>query len=93
VEIKNTGKTRGDEVVQAYIQYPEGNKLPLKELRDFKRVNLSENKSEVVLMKIPVADLRKMDISKGKMELPKGKYNLFLGGSSEDRRLIIGFEI
>ena len=40
LEIKNTGKMDGDEVVQAYIQYPEGKKLPLKELRDFKRINL-----------------------------------------------------
>ncbi|MGA9406139.1 MAG: glycoside hydrolase family 3 C-terminal domain-containing protein [Bacteroidota bacterium] len=88
VEIKNIGKAGGDEVVQAYIQYPEGNKLPLKELRDFRRVNLSENQSEVVLMKIPVADLRKMDMSKREMGLFKGKYNLFVGGSSEDQRLI-----
>ena len=60
VEIKNIGKAGGDEVVQAYIQYPEGNKLPLKELRDFKRVNLSENQSEILLMKIPVADLKRL---------------------------------
>ncbi|MFZ1082980.1 MAG: glycoside hydrolase family 3 C-terminal domain-containing protein [Candidatus Kryptoniota bacterium] len=93
VEIKNTGKMDGDEVVQAYIQYPEGNKLPLKELRDFKRINLSENQSQIVLMKIPVAELRKFDVSSGEMGLFKGKYNLFVGGSSEDRRLITEFEI
>jgi beta-glucosidase len=93
VEIKNSGKMKGDEVIQAYIQYPEGEKLPLKELRDFKRVNLSENQSQIVLMKIPVSDLVKMSMSNGEKELHKGKYNLFVGGSSDDKRLITEFEI
>jgi beta-glucosidase len=93
MEIKNTGKLDGDEVVQAYIQYPEGKKLPLQELRDFKRINLSANQSQIVIMRIPVADLRKMNMSNEKMELVKGEYNLFIGGNSEDQRLITGFKI
>jgi beta-glucosidase len=93
VEIKNTGKMDGGEVVQAYIQYPQGKKLPLKELRDFKRINLAQNQSQTILMKIPVADLSKINMSNGKMEVIKGKYSLFIGGSSEDKRLTTGFNI
>jgi|GEM_PF-184594 beta-glucosidase len=93
VKIKNTGKMDGDEVVQAYIQYPEDKKLPMKELRDFKRVSLSLDQSQIILMKIPVSDLRKINMNSAKMEIIKGEYNLFVGSNSEDKRLITGFKI
>ena len=40
LKVKNTGKMDGDEVVQAYIEYPQIDRMPLKELKGFKRVSV-----------------------------------------------------
>jgi len=36
VEVKNTGKFNSYEVIQAYIEYPDIERMPLKELKAFK---------------------------------------------------------
>ena len=46
VTVRNTGKSNGDEVSQVYIQYPSGNRFPLSELKQFKRVTLLRNKEQ-----------------------------------------------
>ena len=36
LKVKNTGKADGDEVVQAYVEYPKIDRMPIKELKSFK---------------------------------------------------------
>jgi len=43
VEVTNTGKRAGDEVVQLYVQYPDA-----KRLRGFERINLKPNEMRTV---------------------------------------------
>ena len=43
VDVKNTGKMDGDEVVQAYIEYPKLERMPVKELKSFKRISLAKD--------------------------------------------------
>ncbi len=40
IKVKNTGSMDGDEVVQVYVEYPPVDRMPLKELKAFKRVHV-----------------------------------------------------
>jgi len=93
VNVKNVGKIDGDEVVQAYIEYPNIERMPLKELKGFKRVNVSTGSPQTVTIKIPIADLQKWDMKKHEWHLYAGEYKLVLGSSSADEKLKYSFNI
>ncbi|QEM09806.1 glycoside hydrolase family 3 protein [Mucilaginibacter rubeus] len=93
VNIKNTGKFNGDEVVQAYIKYPNIDRMPVKELKSFKRISLEQDKEGTVTLKIPVQDLQKWDLATHKWKLYPGSYKLVLGSSSADEKLVADFKV
>ena len=93
VNIKNTGNSVGDEVVQVYVQYPKEIRFPQKELKQFKRIYVGKNNLKTVTFKIPVKDLQKWDMKQDNMRLFPGVYHLFIGGNSEDQRLKVKFNI
>jgi len=93
LQVKNTGKMDGDEVVQAYIEYPKIDRMPIKELKCFKRVSVAQGGQKIVTLKIPVSDLQKWDLQKHGWKLYRGDYNLVLGGSSQDEKLKYSFAI
>ena len=83
----------GDEVVQAYIRYPALERMPVKELKGFKRVSVPRGGSQSVTMKIPVSDLQKWDIKTHRWKTYPGQYKLVLGSSSADNKLDFSFNI
>jgi beta-glucosidase len=91
--IKNTGNTNGDEVVQAYIQYPKLNRMPLKELKGFKRVTVSKGGEQIIAIKIPVKELQKWDLANHKWKVYSGNYKLILGSNSQEEKLNLAFNI
>ncbi|QTE40414.2 glycoside hydrolase family 3 N-terminal domain-containing protein [Mucilaginibacter gossypii] len=93
VNVKNAGKFNGDEVVQAYIKYPNIDRMPVKELKSFKRISLEQDKEGTVTLKIPVQDLQKWDLSTHKWKLYSGNYKLVLGSNSADEKLVADFKI
>lgn len=93
VNVKNTGKMDGDEVVQVFIRYPKGKGLPNNEMRQFKRIHLIRSDKQTLAFKIPVADLRKWDKSLNGMNVFKGEYQISVGGSSDDQRLVATLNI
>jgi beta-glucosidase len=93
VSIKNTGKMNGDEVVQAYIEYPKLDRMPIKELKSFKHVSVAMGKDETVTLKIPVQDLQKWDMATHKWKIYPGRYKLVLGSNSADEKASINFNI
>ena len=94
VSVKNTGKLAGDEVLQLYIQYPESSeRLPLKELRAYERMNILPDASAEWQFSVPVDNLKKWEEKAGGLAVPTGKYTLFVGGSSADRAVVSQFEI
>ena len=93
VNVQNTGKMTGDEVVQAYIQYPNLDRMPLKELKAFKRVTVAQGASQPVTIKIPLADLQKWDLQKHGWKLYPGNYKLVLGSDSQDEKLKYPFTV
>lgn len=84
VEVQNTGSYDGDEVVQAYIRYPGLERMPLKELKAFKRVHIAKGGRQTVTLHIPVSGLQKWDLAAHRWKLYKGQYTVAVGKSSAD---------
>ncbi|MDW7695138.1 glycoside hydrolase family 3 N-terminal domain-containing protein [Flammeovirgaceae bacterium SG7u.111] len=93
VKVKNAGAYDAEEVVQAYIQYPEIDRMPIKELRAFKKTTVKKNGESEVSLSIPIAELRKWDTAKGEWEIYSGTYTLVLGSDSRDEKLTTTFTI
>jgi beta-glucosidase len=91
--VSNTSKIAGDEVAQVYIKYPDGKNLPLKELRNFKRVSVAGGQSADIAVSIPLKDLSKWSDAAEGLTVPKGVYGIFAGGSSENEAIVAQFEI
>jgi beta-glucosidase len=85
--IKNSGKMDADEVVQVYVQYPTLERMPLKELKAFKRVTVAKSGAREVTFKIPVGELKKWNLKKHSWEVYAGEYTLVIGRDSQDQRL------
>jgi beta-glucosidase len=93
VEIKNTGMMDGDEVVQAYLIYPQKERMPLKELKGFKRVTVKKGAATITQFSIAPEELMKWDLAQHKWVLYPGDYKIAIGSSSEDIRLQSAFTI
>ncbi|WP_431217343.1 fibronectin type III-like domain-contianing protein [Puia sp. P3] len=89
--VGNTGSLDADEVVQAYIEYPTGDRMPIRELKAFRRVTVPAQNSKTVSLSIPATELQKWDLATGKWKLYKGEYRLVLGSNSGDQRLTASF--
>jgi beta-glucosidase len=87
IKVKNTGQMDGDEVVQVYVEYPTVDRMPVKELKAFKRVHVKAGSETEVQMSIPAADLQKWDLATRSWKLYPGTYNLFAGGNSADKKI------
>ncbi len=93
IKVKNTGSMSGDEVVQAYIQYPSIDRMPYKELKFFKRISITSGDEQTVTVKIPVKELQKWDLSTHKWKIYPGNYKLTLGSNSQDSKLNMDFAV
>ena len=93
VVVKNTGNMDADEVLQAYIQYPEMDRMPIKELKAFKRVSLKKGTEQLITLEIPVKELRKWDLKKKDWQLYPGSYQLVIGENAETKLLSSIFKI
>ncbi|WP_090119165.1 beta-glucosidase BglX [Lutibacter oricola] len=82
VKLTNTGKYEGKEIVQLYIRdLFASTTRPVKELKDFKMVNLKPNESKSVSFTISEKTLEFYSANK-KWEAEPGEFSLFIGGSS-----------
>lgn len=93
VNIENTGSMDADEVAQVYIKYPSAERMPLKELKGFRRITITKGTKKEIQFDIPFQELMKWDLKANKFKLYKGEYQLFVGGSSVDERIISSFMI
>jgi beta-glucosidase len=86
VNVTNTGKRAGDEVVQLYLHDQVASiTRPLEELRGFARVHLQPGESRPVSFKIGPTDLALYDKAMKRVVEP-GKFDLLVGASSADIR-------
>ena len=75
-EIVNTGKYDGSEIVQLYVQAPQGVFKPIKELKGFTKVSLKANESKRVEIVIKKDDLRYWNAKENRWALEGGEYEL-----------------
>jgi beta-glucosidase len=89
LDVKNTGKCDGDEVVQIYIKQPrEIPDQPVKSLAGFKRVHIKQGEVMKVNIKIPSKQLRHYDPEAGEYIVSPGEYQIMTGSSSADIRKV-----
>ncbi|MCK9555110.1 glycoside hydrolase family 3 C-terminal domain-containing protein [bacterium] len=94
VDITNTGKREGAEVVQLYVQDPECSvERPVKELKGFKRINLKPGETETVTFELTKRDLSFYDVKSKSWVAEPGTFNVLIGGSSRDIRQEGSFEL
>jgi beta-glucosidase len=83
VLLTNTGDTDGEEITQLYIRDLVGSVTrPVKELKDFKRVNLAAGKSEWVTFELSTDRLAFYDRNM-QFKTEVGQFHLWLGGCSQ----------
>jgi len=94
LELKNTGKMNGDEVVQLYVHRLNSKvDWPGEELKGFSRVSLKPGESKKVTISLPVSQLRYWDAKIHDWRLESGNIQVMIGSSSSDIRLIKNIEI
>jgi beta-glucosidase len=93
-EIQNTGKEKGAEVIQIYVNDVKSSVLrPLKELKAFKKVLLNADETTTVSLEIPVKDLAFFDDSNMDWKLEEGQFKLLIGTSSTEIKKTILIEV
>jgi beta-glucosidase len=86
--IKNTGKMKGDEVVQIYAHYIDATMtVPINQLKRFQRITLNPGESKILTFKIPASEFSFYDTRTNNLKVAKGKWELQVGSSSKDIRL------
>ncbi|HVX49141.1 MAG TPA: glycoside hydrolase family 3 C-terminal domain-containing protein, partial [Chitinophagaceae bacterium] len=93
VNVQNTGNYDGDEVVQAYIKYPGGERMPLEELKGFKKIFVKKGGSGQVNISIPASELQKWDMAANSWKLYPGSYTLCIGNNSANFLLTQTFTV
>lgn len=88
VDVTNTGKCEGKEVVQLYIADKNGTvNRPVKELKGFAKISLLPGETKRVQMKINARDLSFYHEELEDWYAPSGRYELLIGHASDDIRL------
>jgi len=86
--IKNTGKMKGDEVVQIYAHCIDATMtVPINQLKRFQRITLNPGESKILTFKIPASEFSFYDTRTNNLKVAKGKWELQVGSSSKDIRL------
>ena len=88
VDVTNTGKRAGDEVVQLYAHQEKSSvKVPVKELRGFQRISLQPGEKQTVTFTLPAAKLAIWDETTHGFVVEPGAFAVMVGASSADIRL------
>ena len=94
VDVKNTGKRDGSEVVQVYVRDLSDTEGPLKSLRAFQRVNVKAGQTATVTIPLTAKTFELFDPQTNTMHAHPGRYEVLYGNSSrtEDlKRLEVNF--
>lgn len=93
VNIKNTGKRDGEEVIQIYLHKEDDTDGPIKALRAFKRVSLKAGESKDVTIPFTKENFEWWDVSCNTMRPLEGKYLMTVGTDSKNgQQLSINFK-
>ncbi len=88
-DLENVGMCGGDEVVQLYVTYPKlPMKMPIKQLKAFKRVHVARGDTVRVTLSLNTSELACWDPNKRDFSIFSGDYELLIGSSSADIRKV-----
>src|SRR5438445_4602649 len=79
VDVANTGKTAGDEVIELYLTHPDVEGAPIRALEGFQRVHLEPGASKVVSFSLHDRDLSVVDAAGVRRTVP-GDVKVWIGG-------------
>ena len=90
VEITNTGRLSGRDVVQVYVTAPEGRLTkPYQELKGYRKTKeLKSGETQTVTITIPTESLSSFDTGKSAFIMEPGDYLLRMGSSSRDTETV-----
>ena len=94
VDVTNSGKVAGKEVVQLYIGDEESSlERPVKELKGFRKISLEPGETKTVTFEIEPDMLKFFDDSKHEWVLEPGRFTAYVGSASDDIRSEISFDV
>ena len=87
VDVANTGRRDGTEIVQVYIKNPADPDAPLKTLRAFQRVDVKAGQTKSVKLTLARDSFEFFDAETNTMRVKPGTYEVLCGNSSLDKDL------
>jgi beta-glucosidase len=84
LDVANTGKRAGAEVVQVYVEQPKVNGEPPRQLRAFTKVALKPGETRHVALTLNQRSFAVYDPTAHAWKFPAGTYRVFAGTSSRD---------
>lgn len=84
VDVTNTGKRAGTEVVQVYVGHPAANGEPPHQLRAFAKVQLKPGETKPVTMTLDARSFSTFDTTANRWTVREGDYEILAGTSSRD---------
>jgi beta-glucosidase len=96
VDVKNTGKAAGKEIIQLYVSAPINAQLtkPTKELKAFaKTKELKPGESETISMMVKSSELASFNENVNAWVTDSGAYRVLIGTSSKDIKASLSFHI
>ena len=94
VDVTNSGAVAGAEIPQAYLGFPASAGEPPKQLKSFKKTAvLAPGEKATVKFQLVDRDLSIWDTAKHGWAKQTGEFEVFVGSSSADIRLVDSFRI
>jgi beta-glucosidase len=94
VDVTNTGKRAGSDVVQLYVGDPSAKvKRPAKELKGFERVNLAAGATQRVQFKLTPRDLSYYSVDDHGWKIDLGAFKAYVGGNSAETPEVADFNV
>jgi len=87
VDVTNSGKRDGAEIVQLYIRDLQDAEGPLKSLRGFERINVKAGQTTTAIIQLNRRSFEFWDSASNTMRVKPGKYEILVGTSSNDSNM------
>jgi beta-glucosidase len=85
VDVTNTGKLKGDEVVQVYVHEVHSPvPMPIESLVGFQRITLAPGETKMVSIPVKVSSFRRWDETANRYVVDSGQYELRIGSASDE---------
>ena len=86
--VKNTGKTKGAEIAQLYVQDVQSSvPRPIKELKGFKKIEIEPGESAMIVLRLTKQDFSFWNPETKGWYAEKGAFVIHIGSSSKDIKL------